>query len=108
MGWGQAKEPASQCTRVCQNCPLANYPLVSHRRNEEMIPVSAPIRGCLVWIQPNPFLSAEMVSLHDAPQCGKRICGLCALLFQSKSGKTPGIGCKRRGSYSAKGRVSAF
>ena len=25
MGWAQAKEPASQCARVCQNYPLANY-----------------------------------------------------------------------------------
>ena len=24
--WEQAKEPASQCARVCQNCALANYP----------------------------------------------------------------------------------
>ena len=29
MGWGPAHEPASQCARVCQNYPLANYPLVS-------------------------------------------------------------------------------
>ena len=28
VGWGQAKEPASQCTRVCQNYPLANYPII--------------------------------------------------------------------------------
>ena len=28
MEWGQAKEPASQCTRACQNQPFANYPLV--------------------------------------------------------------------------------
>ena len=28
-GWGQAKEPASQFASVCQNYPLANYPLVS-------------------------------------------------------------------------------
>ena len=27
-GWGQAKEPASQCARVCQNYLLAIYPLV--------------------------------------------------------------------------------
>ena len=26
VGWGQAKEPASQCARVCPNCPLAIYP----------------------------------------------------------------------------------
>ena len=25
-GVGQAKEPASQCARVCQSYPLANYP----------------------------------------------------------------------------------
>ena len=25
MGWGPAKEPASQCARICQNQPLANY-----------------------------------------------------------------------------------
>ena len=24
-GWGQAKEPASQCARVCQKYPLANF-----------------------------------------------------------------------------------
>ena len=27
-GWGQAKEAASRCARVCQNYPLANYPSV--------------------------------------------------------------------------------
>ena len=27
--WGQAKELASQCARVCQNHPLANHPLLS-------------------------------------------------------------------------------
>ena len=26
VGWGQAKEPASPCARVCQNYPLAIYP----------------------------------------------------------------------------------
>ena len=31
VGWGQAKELASQCARVCQNYPLAIYPLVSPR-----------------------------------------------------------------------------
>ena len=31
VGWGQAKEPASQCIRVCQNYPLAICLLVSHR-----------------------------------------------------------------------------
>ena len=33
-GWGVGteKEPASECTRVCQNYPLANYyPLISLR-----------------------------------------------------------------------------
>ena len=30
-GWEQAKEPASQCARVCRNYALANYPLVSPR-----------------------------------------------------------------------------
>ena len=30
-GWGQAKKPASQCARVCQNYPLAIYLLVSPR-----------------------------------------------------------------------------
>ena len=29
--WGQAKEPASQCARVCRNGPLANCPLASPR-----------------------------------------------------------------------------
>ena len=29
VGWGLAKEPGSQCTRACQNYPLANYPLVT-------------------------------------------------------------------------------
>ena len=29
VGWGPAKELASQCARVCQNYPLAIYPLVS-------------------------------------------------------------------------------
>ena len=29
MGWGPAKEPASQCASVCRNYPLANNPLVS-------------------------------------------------------------------------------
>ena len=29
VGWGQAKEPASRRARVCQNYPLAIYPLVS-------------------------------------------------------------------------------
>ena len=33
VGWGQAKEPASQCARLCQNYPLAIYPLVSPRKN---------------------------------------------------------------------------
>ena len=28
VGWGLVKEPASQCARVCQDYPLANYPLV--------------------------------------------------------------------------------
>ena len=35
VGWEPAKEPAklpfSKCARVCQNYPLANYPLVSPR-----------------------------------------------------------------------------
>ena len=31
MGWGQAKELASQCAGVCQDYPLPNYPLVSSR-----------------------------------------------------------------------------
>ena len=30
-GRGGVKEPESQCARVCQNYPLANYPLVSPR-----------------------------------------------------------------------------
>ena len=30
-GWGHAKELASQCVQVCQNYPLANYPLASPR-----------------------------------------------------------------------------
>ena len=30
-GRGQAKEPASQCARFCQNYPLANCSLVSPR-----------------------------------------------------------------------------
>ena len=29
VGWALAKELASRCTLVCQNYPLANYPLVS-------------------------------------------------------------------------------
>ena len=29
VGWGQAKEPAIECARVCQNYPLENYPLDS-------------------------------------------------------------------------------
>ena len=35
---GAAKEPASQCARVCQNYPLAIYPLVSRetRRGPEI------------------------------------------------------------------------
>ena len=32
VGWGQAKEPPSQCAHVCQNYLVANYPLVSPRR----------------------------------------------------------------------------
>ena len=31
VGWGPAKEPASQCARVCGNYPVVNYPLVSPR-----------------------------------------------------------------------------
>ena len=34
LGSGQAKEPASQCARVCENYPLANYPLVSPRQKK--------------------------------------------------------------------------
>ena len=33
--WGPAKELASQCARVCQNYPLANYPLVPPRFLQE-------------------------------------------------------------------------
>ena len=36
-GWGQAMEPASPCARVCQNYPLANYPLVSPRLEKNQI-----------------------------------------------------------------------
>ena len=32
VGWGQAKERASPCAGICQNYPLANYPLVSPQR----------------------------------------------------------------------------
>ena len=28
VGWEEAKEPASQYARICQNYPLAIYPLV--------------------------------------------------------------------------------
>ena len=31
VGWGEAKQKASQCAHVCQNYPLAIYPLVSPR-----------------------------------------------------------------------------
>ena len=31
VGWGQAKEPASRCARVCQNYPLGKYSLDSPR-----------------------------------------------------------------------------
>ena len=31
VGWGPAKDSASQCARVSQNYPIANYPLVSPR-----------------------------------------------------------------------------
>ena len=37
VGWGQTKEPASQCARFCQNYPLAIYPLVSPRINSQKI-----------------------------------------------------------------------
>ena len=37
VGWGQVKEPASQCARVCQNYPLAIYPLVSPRFFSDLI-----------------------------------------------------------------------
>ena len=40
VGWGLAKEPASQCARVCRNYPLANYPVVSPRCQECHLTIS--------------------------------------------------------------------
>ena len=35
VGWELGKEPASQCARVCQNYPLANYPLAFSQSHSE-------------------------------------------------------------------------
>ena len=39
VGWGQAKELASRCARVCQSYPLANYPLVPSRPNRPSLTI---------------------------------------------------------------------
>ena len=46
VGWGPAKEAASQCARVCQNYPLANYPLVSPQTLSIGAILGVPQEGC--------------------------------------------------------------
>ena len=57
-GWGggrQAKEPASQCARVCQNYPPANYSLVSPRTSAKQ----KCCRGRDSRPSPRPRLSSQ-------------------------------------------------
>ena len=45
VGWGQTKEPASQCARVCQNYPSTNYPFsfspITTRKLRENLVITA-------------------------------------------------------------------
>ena len=58
VGWGQPKELASQCTRVCQNYPLANYPLVYPR------PMHLQASVCIFAFTSIPATSASLVTLN--------------------------------------------
>ena len=49
-GWGQAQEPASQCARVCQNYPLAIYPVVSSRRKSDFCRILGILGDFRHWV----------------------------------------------------------
>ena len=155
LGCGQANELGSQCARVCQNYPLANYPLVCpqgiadkiiikmiseigcisnryrHRHKPEMSNISKRAGKQQKQNAPKCVICWSSITCYSFVFCLGRVSrkkrqGIALGVlgaFHCFSNGFSGfrgvkkslvcfqwffLGCTRRGSYSAKGTVSAL